>query len=90
MPNDRQSSDRTASLASSMMRMGNPLDDEKLMDQIVANVLDADRNYTAGEKTKKLREAVSEPLQQYFNTAKSLAGSVVSQADGPEDQACDA
>lgn len=77
---DRQSSDKIASLASAVMRNGNPLKDDALVDQIIANVRDTLVSGTQADA----RNAIREPLMQYFETAQSLAASVVSQADGPE------
>lgn len=77
---DRQSSDKMASLASRILHQKDPLEDDALLDQIVRNVHDAMNTGTIADA----RNALREPLREYINNAKSLAASVVSQADGPE------
>lgn len=78
---DRKTSDRIAALASHIMKKGsNPLDDDAAVDAIIRNVFDADATGTLADA----REAIREPLRQFAETAKSLAASCVSQADGAE------
>jgi hypothetical protein len=77
---DRETSDKIATMASHIMHGGNPLDDDAFVDTIVRNVLDA---ATTGTQDQA-REAIREPLRTFMATAKSLAASCVSQADGRE------
>lgn len=77
---DKRSSDDLATLASHVLRTGNPLDDDALVDMAIRNVMDA---MTTGEIVNA-RLALREALGQYFTNVKTLAASVLSQADGPE------
>ena len=77
---DKESSDKVAGIAARILRGTSPIDDDALMDQIVRNVTDAVQTGTP----EMAREAIREPLREHFNNARTLAASVVSQADGPE------
>lgn len=77
---DKESSDQVASWGAHIMRNGNPLKDDGLVDQIIRNVVDAHATGTLEDA----RNALREPLMQFCNTAVSLAGSVVSQANGQQ------
>jgi hypothetical protein len=80
MMTDRKSSDEMAAIASRITSRGDPLQDNALLDQIVRNVADAFATGTIEDA----RAAIREPLKEFLGNARSLAASVMSQADGPE------
>lgn len=77
---NKVTSDKIATEAALLMRHGNPLNDDAFVDSIIRNVRDADGTMSAEDA----REAIREPLRQFCETAVSLAGSCVAQADGAE------
>lgn len=80
---DRQSSDELATLAGRINQRGNPTEDLTKVDDMIDRIVKL--HATGG--TEAARQAVRDAFYDDFEDAKSLAGSVISQADGPEEKA---
>jgi hypothetical protein len=74
---DRKRSDEVAAIAGRLLAKGDPLKDPRVVDRIIKDLALANNAFDA-------RKAVRAPLRQFIDDAISLAGSVVSQADGQE------
>jgi hypothetical protein len=84
---DRQSSDAVASLAARILGGGNPLDNDQVYAAIrrgIGNAIAATGGVEPNLSDGTLKSELEAVLGQYFRNMLSLAGSVVSQADGPE------
>jgi hypothetical protein len=78
---EKVSGDVVAAIAGRLMKAENhPLDDDSIVDQMVLDVKKA----LEGNDYVEARRAIRRPLEVFQREVISLASSVVSQADGPE------
>jgi len=78
----KHSSDELASRASAIMRGGNPMDQAGDLEDLAQRV--SDMVSTAGKAAGA--QLIKDHLNEFCAEAVSFAASVVSQADGPEDE----